>query len=97
MQPVRLPQSLVTKLKLTSDVALLVVSLESGGPADQGGLLLGDVLLEIDGAALSDPGDLLAHLGPDRIGQSVATRVIRGGQAKTISVTVGERPRSRAA
>jgi len=97
MQPVRLPQSLVTKLKLTSDVALLVVSLESGGPADQGGLLLGDVLLEIDGAALSDPGDLLAHLGPDRIGQSVATRVIRGGQAKTITVTVGERPRSRAA
>jgi S1-C subfamily serine protease len=97
MQPVRLPQSLVTKLKLTSDVALLVVSLESGGPADQGGLLLGDVLLEIDGAALSDPGDLLAHLGPDRIGQSVATRVIRGGHAKTITVTVGERPRSRAA
>jgi S1-C subfamily serine protease len=97
MQPVRVPQSLVAKLSLTSDLGLLVVSLESGGPADRGGLLIGDVLLEIDGAAVSDPADVLAHLGRDRIGQAVATRVIRGGQAKTVNVTVGERPRSRAA
>ncbi len=97
MQPVRVPQSLVAKLNLTSDLGLLVVSLESGGPADRGGLLIGDVLLEIDGAAVSDPADVLAHLGRDRIGQPVATRVIRGGQPKTVNVTVGERPRSRAA
>jgi S1-C subfamily serine protease len=97
MQPVRVPQSLAAKLNLASDLGLLVVSLESGGPADRGGLLIGDVLLEIDGAAVSDPADVLAHLGRDRIGQAVETRVIRGGQAKTVNVTVGERPRSRAA
>ncbi len=97
MQPVRIPQSLAAKLNLASDLALLVVSLESGGPADRGGLLIGDVLLEIDGTTVSDPADVLARLGRDRIGQAVATRVIRGGQAKTVNVTVGERPRSRAA
>ncbi|HYL22319.1 MAG TPA: trypsin-like peptidase domain-containing protein [Gemmatimonadales bacterium] len=97
MQPVRIPQALAAKLKLASDVALLVVSLESGGPADQGGLLLGDVLLEIDGTALSDPADVLGFLGRDRIGRGVALRVIRGGQVKTVNITVGERPRSRAA
>jgi S1-C subfamily serine protease len=97
MQPVRVPQSLGAKLNLATDVALLVVSLESGGPADRAGLLLGDVLLELDGVAVSDPGDVLAHLGRDRIGQAVATRLIRGGEAQTVQVTVGERPRSRAA
>src|SRR2546427_1906801 len=54
-QPVRVPASLARKVELESDVALLIVSLESGGPADRDGLLLGDVLLELDGAAVSDP------------------------------------------
>src|SRR3989475_2510645 len=58
-QPVRVPESLAGKLELKGDVALLIVSLESGGPADRAGLLLGDVLLELDGAEVSDPTDVL--------------------------------------
>ena len=96
-QPVRVPESLARKLELKSDLALLIVSLESGGPADRDGLLLGDVLLELDGAAVSDPTDVLAQLGGDRVGQPIAARVIRGGQVKTLQVTPGERPTSRAA
>ncbi|HEX4627576.1 MAG TPA: trypsin-like peptidase domain-containing protein [Gemmatimonadales bacterium] len=96
-QPVRVPASLVGKLQLTGDVALLVVSVESGGPADRGGLLLGDVLLELDGAAVRDAGDILAKLGGDRVGKALGARVIRGGQVMTLSLTAGERPESRAA
>ncbi len=96
-QPVRVPESLARKLELKSDVALLIVSLESGGPADRDGLLLGDVLLELDGAAVNDPGDILAKLGGDRVGKPLAVRVIRGGQVTTLQVTPGERPTSRAA
>ena len=96
-QPVRVPASLARKVELKSDVALLIVSLESGGPADRDGLLLGDVLLELDGAAVSDPTDVLAQLGGDRVGRPIAARVIRGGQVKTLQVTPGERPTSRAA
>src|SRR5439155_351343 len=36
-QPVRVPASLARKVELKSDVALLIVSLESGGPADREG------------------------------------------------------------
>jgi len=96
-QPVRVPESLARKLELESDVALLIVSLESGGPADRDGMLLGDVLLELDGAAVNDPGDILAKLGGDRVGKPLAVRVIRGGQLKTLQVSPGERPKSRAA
>jgi len=96
-QPVRVPESLARKLELRVNVALLIVSVEQGGPADRDGLLLGDVLLELDGAAVHDPTDVLAKLGGDRVGRSLAARVIRGGQVKTLQLTPGERPTSRAA
>ena len=96
-QPVRVPQSLARRLELTNAMGLLIASVEPGGPADRDGLLLGDVLLELDGAEVSDPTDLLAKLGGDRVGRTVAARVIRGGQVKTLQVTPGERPQSRAA
>ncbi len=96
-QRVRVPESLARKLELQGDVALLIVSLEPGGPADRDGLLLGDVLLEIEGAVVSDPADILAKLGGDRVGRPLTARVIRGGQMKTLQVTPGERPKSRAA
>ncbi|HEX4601599.1 MAG TPA: trypsin-like peptidase domain-containing protein [Gemmatimonadales bacterium] len=97
LQPVRVPQSLGVKLALSSDVALLVVSIAPGGPAERDGLLIGDVLLDVEGTPLGDPSDLLAQLGGDRVGKALTTRVIRGGQMKTLQVTVGERPESRAA
>jgi S1-C subfamily serine protease len=96
-QPVRVPESLLRKLELRGDVALLVMSVEPDGPADRAGLLLGDVLLELDGATVSDPADLLAKLGGDRVGRPLAVRVIRGGQVTALQVTPGERPKSRAA
>jgi S1-C subfamily serine protease len=96
-QPVRVPASLARKVEFKGDVALLIVSLESGGPADRDGLLLGDLLLELDGATVNDPSDILAKLGGDRVGKPLAARVIRGGTVKTLQLTPGERPTSRAA
>jgi S1-C subfamily serine protease len=96
-QPVRLPESLTRKLELPGGIALLVVSVEPDGPADRAGVLIGDALLELGGAAVSDPADILAKLGGDRVGRPLAVRVIRGGQVKELEVTPGERPQSRAA
>src|SRR2546422_232922 len=96
-QQVRVPESLARKVELKGDVALLVVSLEPGGPADRDGLLLGDVLLELGGAAVSDAADVLAKLGGEGVGKPLAARVIRGGQVKMLQLTPGERPVSRAA
>src|SRR5207244_9087827 len=62
-QPVRVPESLARKLELEGDVALLIVSVESGGPADRDGVLLGDVVLELDGAAVRASADVLAKIG----------------------------------
>ena len=96
-QPVRVPQSLARRLELENTIGLLIASVEPGGPADRDGVLLGDVLLALDGAAVSDPTDVLAQLGGDRVGRPIAARVIRGGEVKTLQVTPGERPQPRAA
>ncbi|MBI3401834.1 MAG: PDZ domain-containing protein [Acidobacteria bacterium] len=74
------------------DHALLVVGVTSGSPASTAGVLVGDVLLEFDGHAIESPEDLLDLLLGDRVGRKVTLKVLRGGAAIDVTVTVGERP-----
>ena len=55
-------------------------------------MLVGDVLLEFDGHAVDSPEDLLELLTGDRVGRQATLRVLRGGAATDVAVTVGERP-----
>jgi len=90
---VRLPQELRAAAGVAGDTGALVVHVEDGSPAARAGILLGDVVVAIAGESVSDPGDLPGLLGADRVGQDVVVRVIRGGQARDVTVSVGERPR----
>ena len=92
MQSVRLPAALVERLSLPNDVGLMVVSAEPGGPADRAGVMIGDVLIAVAGKPVSDPNEVLSLLGGDQIGKTLATRIIRAGESKTIDITIGERP-----
>jgi S1-C subfamily serine protease len=92
LQPVRLPESLVQSANLTGDVGLIVVSIESGSPAEQAGLFVGDVLVSLNGQRVKDPRDVQSALGGDSVGKSVEAQVLRGGKSQRVSVTVGERP-----
>ena len=94
-QPVRLPATLQRSLGTEATVGLVVVNVEPDSPADRGGVLIGDILLALDDRIVSEPGDVIAALGGDRIGQPIALRVARGGRAERLTVTVGERPRGR--
>jgi len=72
--------------------ALLVVGVTPGSPADQSGLMVGDVLLDFDGHPVQSPEDLLDLLVGDRVGSSVVVRVLRGITSHDIAIVVGERP-----
>ncbi len=72
--------------------ALLVVGVTPGSPADAAGILVGDVLLDFDGHPVESPEDLLELLGGDRAGKTAPLRMLRGGEAREVTVTVGERP-----
>jgi S1-C subfamily serine protease len=93
MQPVRLPQNLQTALNITGDSGVIVINIEPNAPAEQAGLLLGDILITFDGARVRDTNDVLAYLNQSQyVNQAVAVQVIRGGELIDLTVTVGERP-----
>jgi S1-C subfamily serine protease len=92
MQAVRLPEALVDKLKLPNEVGLLVVSTAPGSPADKAGIFIGDVIVSVGKTPISDPADLLTFLGGDHIGKTLQALILRGGEPRDVSVTVGERP-----
>ena len=94
-QPVRLPEGLRQGLNLGSDFGLVIVNVEPDGPADRAGVLLGDILVALDGAPVSEPADVLAALGPDRVGRPIAARLLRAGQPTEVTITVGSRPAGR--
>jgi S1-C subfamily serine protease len=93
MQAVRLPATLVERLSLPNDLGLMVVSTEPGGPGDTAGILIGDVLITVADKPVGDPAEVLSLLGGDQIGKTLSTRIIRAGEPKNTSITIGERPR----
>ena len=70
---------------------LLIVQLVDGGPAAQGGLLQGDIVVRIEGVATTSADDLQAILGPNRVGTAITVAVVRGGDLREVTVTVGRR------
>lgn len=94
-QQVSLPDAWVSKLNLPFNSGLLINSLAPGSPAEQAGVLIGDVLIELDGKPCIDMDDVHAALGSASIGQQLQIALIRGGERHACSVTVGERPQRR--
>ena len=86
--PVRLPQSSTDSAG--QRVGLILTGLQPGGPAEQAGFLLGDVLLSLDGQVLESIGDLQAAL-EDRAARAVPVKILRAGAALELSVTPSAR------
>ena len=57
-------------------------------------MLLGDVVLALDGRAIATTDDLFGLLTAERVGRAVPLRILRGGSVRELTVTVGERPAS---
>lgn len=74
------------------DEALVVVGVPAGSPAAAAGVLVGDVLFELDGHAIGSPEHLLDLLTGERVGRQAALRLLRGGAVVDLGVTIGERP-----
>lgn len=91
MQPVHLPDTLKSALNLPCNSGVIVVNVEPNGPAEQAGVLIGDVLLLLNGTPVSDTGDVQKMLGPDSVGKMLSVQIIRGGALAEVAIAVGER------
>jgi len=95
LQPVALPEAL-RRLAPRSDArGLIVISIETDGPAARAGMMLGDVLVALEGTPLHDPGDVQAVLAGRRAGTAVTASLIRAGAALDVAIILGERPSRR--
>ena len=88
-QGVRLPVTLAESLG--QETGLLLAAVESGAPAELAGMMVGDILVTLDGQPVRHMDDLMALLSSDRVGKAVPVRVVRGGQVTDSTVTIGER------
>jgi len=83
-QPVRLPNQ--------ETGALLVTNVAADGPAAQAGVLIGDIVLGLDGTPVASPEDLLDLLTGSRVGHTATLQLLRGGISTSATVTIGSRP-----
>lgn len=90
-QPVTVNGQLAESLSIDNQKALVVVGLESGGPAEQQGLLIGDIILRVAGTTVGSVDQLMEQLTGDVVGQPVEIDIIRGGQHTSRSIVPGER------
>jgi S1-C subfamily serine protease len=72
---------------------LIVLSVEPSGPSGRAGVVLGDILVALDGKPLRDTDDVQSALEPEFVGEPVKASLLRGGKPLDLAITVGERPR----
>ncbi len=90
LQPVGIPAGL--QPAAGRDAGLMVVSLASGGPAEQAGVLPGDILLEVAGEAAPHPRAVARALSGEQVGKVVPLRLLRAGAPLELQATIGLRP-----
>jgi serine protease Do len=72
--------------------ALLVVGVVPSSAAASAGVLVGDILLALDGTSTVSPDDLLDLLATQSVGRQATLKLLRGNTAVDMPVTIGERP-----
>jgi S1-C subfamily serine protease len=89
---VQLPRRLALVLG-SGPLAVRIGGVEAGGPAASAGLQEGDILLSLDGAAVTGTDDLTKLLGAERIGRETLVSFLRGGELQRTSLQAVDRGR----
>ena len=94
-QTQELSRALVRRLGIDVESGVLVVAINQGGPADNAGLRVGDVVLKLEGTPTPSVDAVHKLLTRERIGRKVALDVLRDGVLVKMNLSVTERPEER--
>ncbi|MGB7845659.1 MAG: trypsin-like peptidase domain-containing protein [Candidatus Acidiferrum sp.] len=92
LQPIQLPDNLRQALQRREKTATIVLEVEPEGPAHKAGVLIGDILIGLNGKSVMRLEDVYAHLHGEQIGKAVNAEFLRGGVRREASIMIGERP-----
>lgn len=91
MQAVPVPESLRSRLNLKASEGLLLVQAEPESPAEKAGLLLGDLLLTLDGKPVADTDSVQEVLRARKPGERIEAALVRGGAQTTVTIQLEAR------
>ncbi len=104
-----LTSQIADALNLDRDQGALVQSVVPDSPADKAGIEAGDaqvtidgqqvraggdVIIEVDGQPVHSMGDVIAAVDSKKPGDDLELTLLRGGDERTVTVTLAERPAS---
>jgi S1-C subfamily serine protease len=89
---VALPRRIADAAGLDMRSAVVLHSIGPDGPAARAGLVAGDILLSLGAVPTSGPDAVLRVLAADKIGVTLAARVLRSGRIVSLEVTPARRP-----
>jgi serine protease Do len=70
---------------------VLVQRVRPGGPADKGGIKVGDNITTIDGRSIKDGDDLVNEIASRRPGSTIRLGYLRDGKQGDTTITIGDR------
>ena len=73
-----------------TEKAAKIASVKSGGPAAKAGIKVGDVVVRFDGQQVVSSDSLVGFVRAKTIGAKAKLTIIRDGQQKNVTVTLGE-------
>jgi S1-C subfamily serine protease len=76
--------------RLGRRVAVQIMQVVEGGPADLAGLRQGDLLVDFDGEPVTDASDLQRLMVHERIGREIEAVVLRDGTERTVKLVLDE-------
>jgi membrane-associated protease RseP (regulator of RpoE activity) len=87
-----LTEGIAQRLSITQTGGLVVIQVVPGSPAAESGLKAKDVILSVNGNAVTDPGHLQQAVKAAGVGGSLTLTVLHGGAEATLAIVVGEAP-----
>jgi S1-C subfamily serine protease len=91
-----LPRRLRHDAGVVQESAVVVAGVEPASPAGHAGLVAGDIVLSLDGQAVTGADDLIRILTGEKIGHKVEIEVLRERQRRVVSLEPQERQRKAA-
>ena len=92
---IRLTEKNASELGLETSNGYLINELMPNGPAIKGGLKVGDIILEINGAPLKNNRDFQIIINNSKIGQKIKILIWRSGAKKEFDIILSQRPKDR--
>jgi serine protease DegQ len=93
VEPQDITPELAESFGLSKKTGAIIAGVLRGGPADAAGMRPGDILVSVEGKAVTDTTDMLNLIAQLTPGAKAKMTVLRKRQESVLNVTVGKRPR----